>query len=467
LTVEEGEFILEKMGRGRDEISYPPGFPLMTSCFLSMVIVLHGCISPSKNGEGFSLLTMEKTRDGGYIVAACKEGASASLRIARYDSNDTSLWHKAIPVDCHMGQILVVDDGGFIVSGKIKPMDPPWIGKLDQQGAFEWQTSLDCGDPMWPRSAALAADGGCLLLGDHEENPMDVGLVLVKLGSHGGVEWAKTIDDPQCFMGSFSLLGSNGGGFVMMAHCISAALNDFPRPTLFKLSEAGDVEWVKQYSGPDFFGVSSIAKTSSGGYAIASSAFEPSHGEGTWMAGLQENGDIVWQVFVAPGFPMSSPHSHVSVIQQTSDGGYIFAQGSNAPDYMEVHGILVLKMSAAGDMQWQYSYGNRNSDSEIFIVRQLADDSYAVAGNVETDSCKHESGMSILRLDESGNYMGACDHLTISPASCWMEAADVAALEMEAATRDELCSTAPSDLRTTDQPDPPPEFCPAYFPCVE
>src|SRR6185295_3780805 len=80
-------------------------------------------------------------------------------------------------------------------------------------------------------------------------------------------------------------------------------------------------------------------------------------------------------------FPPLNP----ATIQQTPDGGYIFAGNStsNNGDVTGNHGgsdYWVVKMDSVGNLVWQKSYGGSNNDLAT-SVDQTSDGGYVVAGH--------------------------------------------------------------------------------------
>jgi hypothetical protein len=89
---------------------------------------------------------------------------------------------------------------------------------------------------------------------------------------------------------------------------------------------------------------------------------------------------IEWQKSIG-----GSAHDSARNIIQTTDGGYVLSliTNSNDGDISGNHGssdIAVLKMSAAGTIEWQKSYGGTNGDS-INKIRQTSDGGYILIGS--------------------------------------------------------------------------------------
>jgi len=139
---------------------------------------------------------------------------------------------------------------------------------------------------------------------------------------------------------------------------------------LQKLSSAGDVEWQRAYGGSEREEAHSIQQTDDGGYIVAGETGSfGAGGNDTWILKLSTAGDVEWQKTYG-----GSGYSSADSIQQTSDGGYIVVDetGSFGLD------TWILKLSSAGDVEWQKTYGGSGNDSADSI-QQTSDGGYIVA----------------------------------------------------------------------------------------
>jgi len=87
-------------------------------------------------------------------------------------------------------------------------------------------------------------------------------------------------------------------------------------------------------------------------------------------------------------------------IQQTSDGGYI-AAGYTASDGAGVSDFWVLKLSLAGVIEWQYTYGG-SGDDVAYAVQETSDEGYIIAGYTYSFGAG-ESDYWILKLTSEGD----------------------------------------------------------------
>ena len=158
----------------------------------------------------------------------------------------------------------------------------------------------------------------------------------------------------------------------------------------------------------------SIQQTSDGGYIVAGNTnsnngdVSSNHGGyDCWVIKLDNSSNIQWQKSYG-----SSQDDGAASIQQTSDGGYVFAgySGSNDGDVSGHHlldDFWVVKLDSTGGIQWQKSLGG-SSYEDAYSVRQTTDGGYIIAGysfSIDGDVTGNHNGYDywVVKLDNIGN----------------------------------------------------------------
>ncbi len=105
-------------------------------------------------------------------------------------------------------------------------------------------------------------------------------------------------------------------------------------------------------------------------------------------------------------------------IQQTSHGGFIVAGETNSFGAGDLD-IWVLKLDANGDIDWQKTYGGKDSNSANFI-RQISGGRYIVAGETSYFGAGN-ADVCLLKLESNGDIGGGSalihtSHATVTPA---------------------------------------------------
>lgn len=178
------------------------------------------------------------------------------------------------------------------------------------------------------------------------------------------------------------------GLFVLLFTAFSKINAQFPGTSIMPLKE---LKMRNVFGGTSSDVMSSIVRTSDGGYATAGSS-QSSNGDASlnqggydfWIIKYNSRGSIVWQ----KTFGGTGDDTARSIIQ-TADGGYVIAgdTNSNNGNVSGFHGVIdmwIIKISSSGALQWQRSLGGTSFDYSFSIV-QSTDGGYAVAGRTESN----------------------------------------------------------------------------------
>jgi len=253
-------------------------------------------------------------------------------------------------------------DGGYIIAGESKSNDGDvgenkgqedyWIVKLDESGNLEWEKSY--GGNLHDRARAIqqTTDGGYIVIGDSNSNSGDVG------GNNGDYD----------------------GWFV-------------------KLDEQGNMEWEKNFGGPDNDYARSVQQTTDGGYIVAGFTWlhvgwtyeyyaygyyptEIGHYD-CWILKLDESGNLQWEEKYG-----GSNGDYAYSILQTTDGGYVFVASSRSSDG-DVGGnngdndYWIVKLDGVGNLVWEKNYG-WDEDEWPYSIQQTTDGGFIVAGDSQS-----------------------------------------------------------------------------------
>jgi hypothetical protein len=308
---------------------------------------------------------VQQTTDGGYIIA----GGSASndgdvsdnhgkfdFWIVKLTSTGELEWQKSLggSANDYASSIQQTTDGGYIIAGYSGSNDgdvsgnhgkrDSWIMKLTSTGELEWQKSLGGSNTDYANCIQQTTDGGYIIAGYSESNDGDV---------------------------------SGNRGY-----------DDY---WIVKLTSTGELEWQKSLGGSANDYASSIQQTTDGGYIIAGSSGSNdgdvlgNHGErDSWILKLTSIGKLEWQKSLG-----GSCLDRAISIRQTTDGGYIIAgySESNDGDVSGNHGSYdswIVKITSTGELEWQKSLGGSNSDYARFI-QQTTDGGYIIAGGTDSN----------------------------------------------------------------------------------
>jgi len=216
---------------------------------------------------------------------------------------------------------------------------------------------------------------------------------ILKLNSKRETEWQKTfggesIDEAK------SIQQTTDGGYIVAGWTWSFGAGG-KDAYILKLNSNGEVEWQKAFGGEYNDEADSIQQTTDGGY-IAAGGTESfgSGGKDVYILKLNSNGEVEWQKAFGGEY-----NDEADSIQQTTDGGYIVAGwtwsfGSGLED------IYILKLDSNGEVEWQKTFGGGSYD-EANSIQQTTDGGYIVAG--WTKSFRSREDAYILKLNSKGD----------------------------------------------------------------
>lgn len=196
---------------------------------------------------------------------------------------------------------------------------------------------------------------------------------------------------------------------------------------LWKMDEAGRMEWQKTFGGLGSDYLYSIGLTSEGGFILGGSSNSPQSGDKLedgfghmdfWILKLDPMGEEEWQITLG-----GIGNDQLQSIQQTPDGGFIIGGSSDSSPIQNQEGKIignkseasygsfdywVVKLSASGSIEWERTFGGMFSDQLKTIL--ITEDGYLIGGTsnsiVSGNKSAKELGMNdywIIKLDEKGN----------------------------------------------------------------
>jgi PKD repeat protein len=168
----------------------------------------------------------------------------------------------------------------------------------------------------------------------------------------------------------------------------------------YQLPSVLATQWAKTYGGSDQDEARSIDQTADGGYVIAGLTTSFGGGVDAWILKLDYFGTVEWEKAYG-----GAESDYANSIQQTADGGYIFA-GHTPSAGQDWGDVWMVKLDPSGNIEWQKRYGGtgfETTDSAQF-VQQTSDGGYIVSAYTSSFGAGN-SDFWILRLDSIGNVI--------------------------------------------------------------
>jgi len=291
-------------------------------------------------------------------------------------------------------------DGGYIVAG--------WTGsfgagssdifllKIDASGNLQWAKTFGGSNGDVAHSVQQTSDGGYIVAGYTDSFGAGGDVFLLKTDASGNLQWAKTFGG----MGddyAWSVQQTSDGGYIM-AGVTSSFGAGWDNVFLLKTDALGNLQWAKTFGGSDFDFAYSVQQTSDGGYIVAGRTYSFGAGGDVFLLKTDASGNLQW----AKTFGGDTT-DYARSVQQTSDGGYIVA-GYTRSFGAGYRDVFLLKTDASGNLQWYRTFGGSYGDAAS-SVQQTSDGGYIVAGG--TDSFGADGEVFLLKTDASGNLQWA------------------------------------------------------------
>jgi hypothetical protein len=155
---------------------------------------------------------------------------------------------------------------------------------------------------------------------------------------------------------------------------------------ILKMDSLGNTQWKKTMGGSENDYVNYIQQTKDGGYIFAGSVLSNdgdisgNHGlYDVWVVKLNQSGVVLWQKTLG-----GASIDEVSTIKQTKDGGYVISgwtksSNGDVSENLGGYDYWILKLNANGAIVWNRVLGGSNDDRAYYIM-QTRDGSYMVAG---------------------------------------------------------------------------------------
>ncbi|MBL7192275.1 T9SS type A sorting domain-containing protein [bacterium] len=300
------------------------------------------------------------------------------LAIPAFSQPDT-LWTKTFGgISTDVGRsVQQTSDGGFIIAGYTYSYgaggSDVYLIKTDAVGDTTWTKTFGGNNSDNGYSVQQTADGGYIIAGyTYSYGVGNDDVYLIKTDAFGDTAWTKTFGGSYCDYGE-SVQQTVDGGYIIAGYTYSyGAGND--DVYLIKTDAVGDTAWTKTFGGSDWERGYSVQQTSDEGYIIVGKTC--SYGAGSWDVYLiktDASGDTAWTKTFG-----GSWDDYGYSVQQTADGGYIIAGGTESYSIGNDN-VYLIKTDASGNLQWYRTFGGSGYDVS-YSVQQTADGGYIIAG---------------------------------------------------------------------------------------
>ncbi|MBI2327969.1 hypothetical protein HYU92_06655 [Candidatus Curtissbacteria bacterium] len=343
------------------------------------------------------------TSDNGTLLTGQLDlGSAGDVLVTKYDSAGTVLWAKSIGTPGeNMGRAVNEGPAGSYLLVGTSPNNGGDIlfAKLNSSGNLDWAKTIGgAGSEYTADAVQQTTDGGYMVAG--RTNSWGAGsndLFLVKLGSSGNFQWAKTVGGPASETVR-SAQQTSDGGYVLAGNTLSygAGEEDF---FLVKLDSSGNLQWAKTAGSTGIDRWANGMQTADGGYIMGGETFGfGMPGKTLLLVKFDSSGNVTWAKTVREP---SYDYGHQKVTQ-TPDGGYVAVgeRGSTA---------VMVKLDSSGDHLWTKAYSSAGL-VQFSYVKPTSDGKLVASGHRNSP---WDNG--IVKTDQNGQIPGCSDISGVSP----------------------------------------------------
>jgi hypothetical protein len=282
-------------------------------------------------------------------------------------------------------------DGGFVICGKQVPADGSptdgWLFRTNGDGILTWSQMYGGESADGIQRMRPASDGGYILCGVTQSFGQGTQAYLVKTNAEGAAQWQHHYGGGGSEF-AYDVRPTEDGGYVFAGYTSSfgAGGNDV---WLVKVNAEGTQQWARTFGGSGSELAFSMDNAPGGDYYLAGYTTS-GNGWDVYVICTNATGVLLWaRTYGGNGTDFAEG------VCATSDGGLAVGGVSG-----ELGGAWVIKLDGAGNMQWNYTYGQPSNGAVMEII-QLADAGFLTVGLTGN----HPYDGSVLRLDLQGHLV--------------------------------------------------------------
>lgn len=210
------------------------------------------------------------------------------------------------------------------------------------------------------------------------------------------IQWTKTYGGP-FYENGFTVHQTTDKGYIITGYTKSTGAGESDA-WLLKTNAAGDTLWTKTFGGETWDWGQDIVQTGDGGYLLVVRCYSFGHGYyDAWILKTDAQGDTLWTKYWG-----EDQNEWLNSVQQTNDGGYIFA-GHTYSFGAKSQDVWLVKSDSAGEIQWMHTYGGEQDENASF-VRQTSDGGFIVTGRTYSYSAGG-SDIWLIKTNSAGDTL--------------------------------------------------------------
>lgn len=230
----------------------------------------------------------------------------------------------------------------------------------------------------WTNSTALGANG--------------TDMCLVNVKSDGDIDW-------------YNIFGGAGdqeakamdrtvdGGYILAGYTLTGTYKD---ALIVKVTPLGVQSWSNDFGGGDDDELFAVQQVSGGGYIVAGLSKSSGAGDADfYLVKTLSDGTVDWDQVYG-----NTVNEAAYAVRQTADGGYILV-GSAEIVGAALTDMYVVKTDASGVLQWSSGFGSPTGYDDARDVLQTSDGGYLVLG-MTTGAGTTNADVYLVKLNAAG-----------------------------------------------------------------
>ena len=302
----------------------------------------------------------EDNSNGSYLASDCN-----------LDTSYTKVLTGTIGYD-----IIRASSCSYVISGSTGKTS---LIKIDESGNEIWNRSYsEISGSHWGKSVFQTFDGG-YIIGANQNT-------IIKTDSVGIMMWYKKLsysaahyveDIIQTYQGDYIVVGGVGGDPIG-GHAVQG------KAFILKMSESGDVHWVKRFGVYDapansFWGV---VQADDGGFVLAGEKLQDRNFEfydDFWVLKVDNEGNEVW----SHEFGGNLWDEARDIVKLTDDSYIVAGKKGLSSTNLD---LWVMRISSTGDVIWVRTHGNSNYETGTSLTVTSDERLVGVGGYTRTNS---------------------------------------------------------------------------------
>jgi len=287
-----------------------------------------------------------------------------------------------------LNSIAMKSDGSLVVVGMTTDSDSSsengYVALIDKNESLVWQRVYTDSGYIRFESVELVADGSMLVTGQDRISKQDQ---LIKMSETGEIEWVKSLD----LQGIRKVSITSDSNIVVLGYLPGSpsqqCKSDTSCDVLMELSSVGDVLWsvnlwtlndlLPQRISNTILVLDNTVDSEGNIYLVGSDLAL------AYAAKFDSSGKLIWSKSYEceqNGARAVGDFQHASIAPGGGIAvtGYVIARQDGVPG--SHHSVLIARIDNAGEMQWQQVYDDGSNNDPNGIVA-LADGSITVVGN--------------------------------------------------------------------------------------